>query len=135
MDGGSGVNTMSKFTLHKLGLKSSGPFQSSGPFHVSMGLTNQIHITLVGQLLGLQVVIGGEVDTLDFQILNTLNDGRSYPLLLGRPWLHKAGAIIDWGRGTITFGRSSARSKVSQPKVEKKRAEHESHLDHDEEGE
>ena len=90
-----------------------------------MGLANQTRITPVGQLLGLQVRIGGEVYTLDFQILDIPNDGRSYPLLLGRPWLHKAGAVIDWGRGTITFGRSSARSKVSQPRVERKKAEHE----------
>ena len=129
VDGGSGVNIMSKFTLQKLGLK------SSGPSHVSMGLANQTRITPVGQLLGLQVMIGGEVYTLDFQILDIPDDGRSYPLLLGRPWLHQAGAIIDWGRGTITFGRSSARSRVSQPKIEKRRAEHEPPPDHDEEGE
>ena len=120
---------MSKFTLQKLGLR------SSGPSHVSMGLANQTRITPVGQLLGLQVMIGGEVYTLDFQILDIPDDGRSYPLLLGRRWLHKAGAIIDWGRGTITFGRSSARSRVSQPKIEKRRAEHEPPPDHDEEGE
>ena len=119
VDGGSGVNIMSKFTLHKLGLK------SSGPSHVSMDLANQTRIMPVGQILGLHVTIGGEFYTLDFQILDLPDDGRSYPLLLGRPWLHKAGAIIDWGRGTITFGRSSARSKVSQSKNERRRAEHE----------
>ena len=98
VDGRSGVNIMSKFTLHKLGL------EPSGPSHVSMGLANQTCITPVGQLLGLHVRIGREVYTFDFQILDIPDDGRSYPLLLGRPWLHKAGAVIDWSRGTITFG-------------------------------
>ena len=100
-----------------------------------MDLANQTRITPVGQILGLHVTIGGEFYTLDFQILDLPDDGRSYPLLLGRPWLHKAGAIIDWGRGTITFGRSSARSKVSQPKNEKRRAEHEPPPDKDDDDE
>ena len=116
VDGGNGVNIMSKFTLHKLDLK------SSCPSYISMGLANQTRITPVGQILGLHVTIGGKFYTQDFQILDLPDDSRSYPLLLGRPWLHKAGAIIDWGRGTITFGRSSARSKVSQPKNERRRA-------------
>ena len=119
VDGGSGVNIMSKFILHKLDLK------PSGPSHVSIGLANQTRITPIGQLLGLHVRIGGEVYTLDFQILDIPDNGRSYPLLLGRSWLYKARAVLDLGRGTITFERSSARSTVSQPKVERKRAKHE----------
>ena len=80
-------------------------------------------------------MIGGKVYKLDFQILDIPDDGRSYPLLLGCHWLHKARAIIDWGRGTIRFGRSFARSKVSQPKFEKRRTEHELPPDNDEEDE
>ena len=95
VDGGSGINVMPKFTAEKLGLKIS-------PSSLSIGMADQHLVKSSGQIMGLKTMVRGEEFVLDFQILDN-PEAKSYPLLLGRPWLHQARVVVNWANGSITY--------------------------------
>ena len=107
MDGGSGINVMPKFTAEKLGLKIS-------PSSLSIGMADQHLVKSSGQIMGLKTMVRGEEFVLDSQVLDN-PEAKSYPLLLGRPWLHQARAAMNWANGSITYSPKDRKStKVSR---------------------
>lgn len=108
VDGGSSLNIMPLQTMEKLGLSLTGP----SPIVISMA--NQSPARPVGQIKDCQVMVGGESYTLTIHVIQTHSSRESFPLLLGRPWLRAAEAVVSWGgdKPHISFGPAHNRTKV-----------------------
>ena len=108
VDGGSSLNIMPLQTMEKLGLSLTGP----SPIVISMA--NQSLARPVGQIKDCQVMVGGESYTLTIHVIQIHSSKESFPLLLGRPWLRAAEAVVSWGgeKPHISFGPAHNRTKV-----------------------
>ena len=108
VDGGSSLNIMPLQTMEKLGLSLTGP----SPIVISMA--NQSPARPIGQIKDCQVMVGGESYTLTIHVIQTHSLRESFPLLLGRPWLRAAEAVVSWGgeKPHISFGPTHNRTKV-----------------------
>ena len=80
IDGGSGVNVISRRTCDNLGIRE----WESCPFWLHMADTSSVRQTRVIQ--DLEVTIGGHVFHISAVVLQLKVQG-AYPILLGRPWL------------------------------------------------
>ena len=58
---------------------------------------------------------GGEEYIVTFQVIKMHDNKDAFPILLGRPWLRMANAVVDWGgqKPSITYGPEDNRVKVS----------------------
>ena len=108
VDGGSSLNIMPLQTMVKLGLSLTGP----SPIVISMA--NQSPARPVGQIKDCQVMVGGESYNLTIHVIQIHSSRESFPLLLGRPWLRAAEAVVSWGgeKPHISFGPAHNRTKV-----------------------
>ena len=108
VDGGSGINILPFQTMEKLGLSLTGP----SPFVINMA--NQCPEVPLGEITNCRIQTGGEEYVVTFHVIRMQSLKDSYPMLLGRPWLRMARAVVDWGgaRPSITYGPEGNRSKV-----------------------
>ena len=93
VDGGSGLNILPEHTMEKLGLSLTGP----SPFVINMA--NQSPSTPLGMIKDCKITTGGEDYIVTFHVIKMHTDKDAFPILLGRPWLRMADAIVDWGGG------------------------------------
>ena len=111
IDGGSGVNVISRQTCDNLGIREWEPC----PFWLRMADTSSVRPT--GLIRDLEVTIGGHVFRISAVVLQ-LNVQGAYPLLLGRPWLRTAHIKQNWQKNMITFRRGKTKVRVAtQPRV------------------
>ena len=112
IDGGSGVNVISRHTCDNLGIREWEPC----PFWLRMADTNSVRPTVL--IRDLEVTIGGHVFRISAIVLQ-LNIQGAYPLLLGRPWLRTAHIKQNWQKNIITFRLSGivlSRKRISTKK-------------------
>ena len=109
IDGGSGVNVISKATCTTLGITS----WENDPFWLRMADTRSVRP--LGLLRKLSIVIGGHLFEISAVVLS-LESSRAYPLLLGRPRLHSANIKQNWQHNNLSFRRG--RTKVRVPMEE-----------------
>ena len=91
VDGGSGLNIMPEHTLTQLGLHLTGP----SPFIINMA--NQTSSVPIGMVKDCRIQSGGEEYVVNFHVIKMHSTKDTFPLLLGRPWLRMASAVVDWG--------------------------------------
>ena len=96
IDGGSGVNVISKRTCDTLGIRDWEPC----PFWLRMADTSLVRPT--GIIRDLDVTIRGHTFRTSAVVLQ-LNVQGVYPLLLGPPWLRTAHIKQNWQKNIITF--------------------------------
>ena len=96
IDGGSGVNVISRQTCDNLGIREWEPC----PFWLRMADTSSVRPT--GLIRDLEVTIGGHVFRISAVVLQ-LNVQGAYPLLLGWPWLRMTHIKQNWQKNIITF--------------------------------
>lgn len=96
LDSESGINIMSKETVHGLELKS---FESTPQI---ICLADQTRSKPLGILQDIQTVIGGVTMPLTYIILSPLMK-MGYNVLIGRPWLYGAQVRTDWHKQRLQF--------------------------------
>lgn len=109
VDGGSGLNILPKHTMKRLGLSLTGP----SPFVINMA--NQSPAVPFGMNKDFRLSTGSEEYIVTFHMIKMHSNKDTFPILLGRPWLRMANAIVDWGgiKPSITYGPKDNRVKVS----------------------
>ncbi|BFI32702.1 hypothetical protein MPTK2_3g07970 [Marchantia polymorpha subsp. ruderalis] len=94
--------------MKKLGLGLTGP----SPFIINMA--NQSSAVPLGMIKDCRISTGGEEYIVTFHVIRMHSTKDTFPILLGRPWLRMADAIVDWGgsKPSITYGPRENRAKV-----------------------
>ena len=107
VDGINGLNILPKHTLRKLGLSLTGP-----SFVINMA--DQSPVVSVVMIKDCHLNTGGKEYIVTFQVIKMHDKKDIFPILLGRPWLRMANAIVDWGgqKPSITYGYDHNRVKV-----------------------
>ena len=90
VDGGSGVNLMLEDTAFDLGYTS---FEETDQV---LRMADQSRVLPAGRLSQVPTRIG-EVTYLQNFVIIRVNSGRPFPMLLDKPWLYSAKAVVDWG--------------------------------------
>ncbi len=96
MDGGSGVNIITKHFRLKLGLLKP----KHAPYNVRM--ENQTTTKLVGLIRDLNIYVR-DTYIITFIIPQNCVVNTNYSMLLGRPWLRDAKVAHDWGSNDVTM--------------------------------
>ena len=91
VDGRSGLNIMPEHTLKQLGL------QLTGPSPIVINMVNQTSSIPIGMVEECRIRTGGEEYLVTFHVIKMHSTKDTFPILLGRPWLRMADAVIDWG--------------------------------------
>ena len=109
VDGGSGLNIMPEHTLKQLGI------QLTGPSPIIINMANQTSSVPLGVVEECRIHTGGEEYLVTFHVIKMHSTKDTFPILLGRPWLRMADAVVDWGgtKPSITYGPKGNRVKVS----------------------
>ena len=109
VDGGSGLNILPKHTMNRLGLSLTCP----SPLIIDMA--NQSPAVPLGMIKDCRISTGGKEYVVTFHVIKMHSNKDTFPILLGRPWLRMADAIVDWGgaKPSITYGPKDNRVKVS----------------------
>jgi len=97
LNGGSGVNIITKQLRLWLGLPQSKPT----PYNLRM--VDQTTTKLVGLIRNLKIYVHGIFYITMFIVFQNSVVDFSYSMLLGRPWLRDAKVAHDWGGSTITI--------------------------------
>ena len=66
----------------------------------------------IGLLRQLDIVLGGHTFQISTVVLH-LEAPRTYPLLLGRPWLKTANIKTNWNQNLLTFHKGKTKIRVS----------------------
>ena len=108
VDGGSSLNILHGHTMRKLGLSLTGPSK----FVINMA--NQSQVVPVGIIKNCRLSTGGEEYIVTFQVIKIHDNKDAFLILLGRPWLRMANAVVDWEgeKPSITYGPEDNRVKV-----------------------
>ena len=108
VDGGSGLNIMLEHTLNLLGLQLTGP----SPFIVNMAI--QTSSVPIGMVADCRIQSRGEEYIVNFHVIKMHSHQDTFPILLGRPWLRMADAVVAWGgvKPSITYGTAENKVKV-----------------------
>ncbi|CAL1356087.1 unnamed protein product [Linum trigynum] len=96
-DLGAGINLMSYSVYKKLGLG-----DVLKPTRITLQLADRSVKIPKGVMENVLVKVGKFILPIDFVILE-MEDDRGVPLILGRPFLATGDALIDVGRGKLTF--------------------------------
>ena len=109
VDGGSGLNILPKHTMKRLGLSLTGP----SPFIINMA--NQTLAVPLGMIKDCRINTRGEEYVVTFHVIKMYSNNDTFPILLGRPWLKMADAIVDWGgvKHSIIYDPKDNRVKIS----------------------
>ena len=134
VDGGSALNILPSQTMEKLGLSLTGP----SPHVIRMA--NQTSSVPLGQIKDCRINTGGEEYIVTFHVIRMHSTKNAYPMLLGRPWLRMANAVVEWEgpQPSITYGPKDNRARVPIESASSLRARIEQNEDGDtkeEEGE
>jgi hypothetical protein len=97
LDGGSGVNIITKQLRLRLGL----PKPKLAPYNLR--ITNQTTTKLVGIIRDLKLYVHGIPYITMFIVLQNIVVNFNYSMLLGRSWLKDAKVAHDWGSNIITI--------------------------------
>ena len=109
VDGGSGLNILPEHTLNQLGLHLTGP----SPFIINMA--NQTSSVPIRMVKDCRIQSSGKEYIVNFHVIKMHSTKDTFPILLGRPWLRMASAIVAWGgvKPSITYGPEGNKSRVA----------------------
>ena len=113
IDGGAGVNIVTKATCEKFGWLDWRPV----PFLVRMA--DQRRVRPLGILRDIVLDVGGISFAMAFVVMGMEDTAEEYSMLLGRPWLRQAKVRHNWEANQLSIRRG--RRKVKIPLREKKR--------------
>ena len=107
VDGGSGVNIISRETYDKWGL----PPLEKAPYTIK--LADQSRVTPVGLARDVPVRLAGVRFVMSFAVMDLPQHSSSFSALLGRPWLRAVAALHDWRNNTLQFQSRDGAVKVN----------------------
>ena len=70
---------------------------------VQLRLANQARVTSIGRVPRLVVEVEGMKTYADFDVINVVDGGGSYPKLLGIGWANEKLAVINFKKCMMTF--------------------------------
>ena len=105
IDGGLGVNVISKSTCDRLGI------QDWKKLFFWLRMTDTRSIRLLDLIRKLEIVVGSYAFEISAIVL-ALEAPGAYPLLLGRPWLRSANIKQNWQHNHLGFRRGRAKIRV-----------------------
>lgn len=111
VDGGAQICIMTENVMHKLGLR----IQEVPEIKVKMADNSKAKC--LGLIKNVKVEALGIKREVDFYIMSAKGNG--YPLILGRPWLMKVGALQDWETGRLICRHEDRRKVVYNMKEQK----------------
>ena len=76
---------------------------------VHLRLANQAKVQPIGRVLNLVVDIEGMKTCVDFDVIEVVGDGGSYPTLLGIGWANDSMAVINFKKCVMTFENQDVR--------------------------
>lgn len=97
VDGGSGVNLMLESTASDLG------YTKLESTDQTLRMADQSRVVPAGKLSGIPTLICGTTYPLNYVVIR-VGLRKSFPLLLGRPWLYLAGAKVNWEKKAFFVG-------------------------------
>ena len=97
LDLGSDVNILTKQTWKLMGNP------TLGWSLVQLRLANQVKVHPIGHISNLVVNIEGMKMHADFDVIEVVEDGGSYPALLGIGWDNDCMAVINFKKQVMTF--------------------------------
>ena len=74
-----------------------------------MSLSNQAKVHPIGHVSNLVVEIEGMKTHVDFDVIEVVEDGGSYPALLGIGWANDSMAVIKFKKCVMTFENQDVR--------------------------
>ncbi|KAL3686440.1 hypothetical protein R1sor_009014 [Riccia sorocarpa] len=96
---------MTSRTATRLGLADLQPYKKL------LRMADQSRKLPLGELRGVETVMGGAKFNLDYIVLQP-EDEQGYEILIGRPWFYGAGVIEDWNRKEVCFRVEGQKKKV-----------------------
>ena len=103
MDLGSDVNILTKQTYELMGK----PTLGWSP--VQLQVTNQAKVHPIGHVSKLVVDIEGIKTHVDFDVIEVVEDGHSYPVLLGIGWANDSMVVINFKKLVMAFKNKDVR--------------------------
>ena len=97
LDLGSDANILTKKTQKLMGNP------TLGWSLVELCLANQVKVYPIGHVSNLVVDIEGMTTRADFDVIEVVGDGGSYPALLGIGWANDSMAVINFKKCVMTF--------------------------------
>ena len=76
-------------------------------------MANQTSSVPLGMVKDCRISTGREEYIVTFHVIKMHCNNDTFPILLGRPWLRMADAIVDWGGVTPITGPKDNRVRVS----------------------
>ena len=76
---------------------------------VQLRLTNQAKVQPIGRVSNLVVDIEGMKTRANFDVIEVVGDGGSYPVLLGIGWADDSMAVINFEKCVMTFENEDVR--------------------------
>ena len=68
-----------------------------------MQLANQAIVTMTGNIPHLAMKVEGMKNYVDFDVIEVVNGGSSYPALLGIGWVNDSLVVINFKKHVMTF--------------------------------
>ena len=103
LDVGSDVSIMTRNTWKMMG----SPTLSCSP--VQLRLANQAKVTPIGRVLHLAVEVEGMKAYANFDVIEVVDGGGSYPTLLGIGWANNSMEVINFKKRVMTFENQDIR--------------------------
>ena len=103
LDFGFDVNILTKQTQKLMGK----PTMGWSP--VQLQVTNQVKVQPIGHVSNLVVDIEGIKMHVDFDVIEVVEDGHSYPVLLGIGWANDSMVVINFKKRVMTFENQHVR--------------------------
>ena len=103
LDLGLDANILTKQTWQLMGK----PTLGQSP--VQLRLTNQANVQPIGCVSNLVVDIEGMKTHVDFNVIEVVEDGGSYPTLLGIGWDNDSMVVINFKKRAMTFEKQDVR--------------------------
>ncbi len=97
MDGGFGVNSITKHLRLRLGL----PKPKPTPYNLRMA--DQTTTKPVGLIRDMKIYVHGIPYIIMFIVVQNSVVDSNYSMLLGRPWLRDVKVAHDWGSNIVTI--------------------------------
>ena len=97
LDLGSDVKILTKHTWQKMGEV------KLGWFPVQLRLDNQAKVQPIGHVSNLVVHVESMRTHVDFNVIEVIDGGGSYPALLGIGWANDSMAVINFKKRLMTF--------------------------------
>ncbi len=123
VDGGAQICIMNENVMQNLGL------HINEVLEIRVKMANNSKAKCLGLVKNVKVEALGIKKEIDFYIVSTKGNG--YPLILGRPWLMKVGALQDWETGKLICKNKDKKKVIYNMKEQQQEGIHDESTESD----